>query len=550
MSTTPQPPLLRLAYGPLALGTPDDWPLYQHNNLRTHGYEVVPFGPDDASAPPQDVDATIWHSLEYAPVQPETLAGYRVALVGDWHVHDPHIMGGPNGWHLIAGDLRYTRTHTPPQGVDQLWYRQFSFDPRLHMRPGIEDRPVAVAFAGRDAPGRQVLLARVSTWAEDTGRAVTFLVAPYRRGEEAALYQDAQIVLGDAQRGELQMRAYEAMACGALYVCQRDAEEIHASGAPIPTYQLGEGHLEAFLEAWLTDAAARQAVVQQQHEWVQRNRPVDHLHWLCDRIRERLPARPVRVPIAVPPVPTPTTPNPTESEQRPEVCALVPATARRILDLGCSTGGLGWRLKRDRPGIHVTGIDALPSVEALARARLDEFYAFDLDTLTARWGGAPWYQRQYDAIVCADVLEHLRDPWAVVGALRPLLAPGGVIVASIPNVRQTATLYELLVAGEWKYHVHDKDEWRGPHDNVCSWEHLRFFTRKSVQRLWRDAGYQVTTWRKSEMSAPMLDDWTEELAVLLERWAGDVRAWCEEATVIQWLTVAQPCGDGAAEETK
>ena len=40
-----------------------------------------------------------------------------------------------------------------------------------------------------------------------------------------------------------------------------------------------------------------------------------------------------------------------------------------------------------------------------------------------------------DLILCLDVLEHLVDPWSVVRRLSPLLAPGGRLIVSVPNIR-------------------------------------------------------------------------------------------------------------------
>ena len=40
----------------------------------------------------------------------------------------------------------------------------------------------------------------------------------------------------------------------------------------------------------------------------------------------------------------------------------------------------------------------------------------------------------YDAVILSEVLEHLTDPWALVRKLSPLVRPGGLLLASSPNV--------------------------------------------------------------------------------------------------------------------
>ncbi len=234
-------------------------------------------------------------------------------------------------------------------------------------------------------------------------------------------------------------------------------------------------------------------------------------------------------------------PDPTLDEQRREVVALVPPTVRRVLDLGCSTGGVAWALRKTLPLVHVTGVDADERVREVASTRVDEFHSGDLNSPAYWWRSQPWYRpNSYDAIICADILEHLIDPYAVVGLLRELLSPQGVIVASVPQFRNCANLYSLIVKGEWKYHVHGKDHWRGPPDNVLSWGHLRMWTRDSISALFTDAGYVIERWAASYMSAPSLDGFTRDLAHLVQTHGGDPEAFVSGAHVIQYLVVARP----------
>jgi len=83
--------------------------------------------------------------------------------------------------------------------------------------------------------------------------------------------------------------------------------------------------------------------------------------------------------------------------------------------------------------------------------------------------------------VCNDVLEHLPDPWTVLRQAHGLLNPGGVVVASIPNLRYFPVLKDLVLRGEFEYQ----------RDGVLDRTHLRFFTRKSIGRLFEDTGYSV-----------------------------------------------------------
>ena len=80
---------MRIAYGPLGLGTPDDWPVYQCETLAPE-FEVVPF----SGRMIPDADVLIHHSPEYAQERGldgvAGFPGYRVAFLGDWHITVDH----------------------------------------------------------------------------------------------------------------------------------------------------------------------------------------------------------------------------------------------------------------------------------------------------------------------------------------------------------------------------------------------------------------------------------------------------------------------------
>ena len=167
---------------------------------------------------------------------------------------------------------------------------------------------------------------------------------------------------------------------------------------------------------------------------------------------------------------------------RPEVAALVPVGSGRVLDVGCSAGGLGRRLLAEGRASSVHGIEQHPEAVAVAATALEQVIDLDLETeglaevLRARGSS-------YDVLVVADVLEHLRDPWRVLGDLVSVLRPNGLVVASIPNVRVASVVLPLLVRGRFEY----RD--RGVLDHT----HLRFFTRSSARALLEGAGLTIDT---------------------------------------------------------
>lgn len=167
---------------------------------------------------------------------------------------------------------------------------------------------------------------------------------------------------------------------------------------------------------------------------------------------------------------------------RPEVQALVPETARTVLDVGCAAGNLGAALKR-RGAAEVWGIEYVPEVAESARGKLDRVLTGRVEDVLSDIPDG-----HFDAIVFADVLEHLADPVAVLRAMRRKLSPTGELVVSVPNVRHWSVLKDLL-EGRWDY----QDA------GILDRTHLRFFTRKTLMDVLVDAGFQSDEVRATEL---------------------------------------------------
>jgi 2-polyprenyl-3-methyl-5-hydroxy-6-metoxy-1,4-benzoquinol methylase len=199
---------------------------------------------------------------------------------------------------------------------------------------------------------------------------------------------------------------------------------------------------------------------------------------------------------------------------RPEVAAKVPAWARTILDLGCASGRLGLALQEAVPGRDITGVELDADLASVARRRLQHVVEADVEALVAARTdlGGP-----FDVIVAADILEHLRDPWAVVRWAADQLVPDGLFVASVPNVRHVQTLWALLVRKRWRY------------DGVGLFDrtHLRWFTRANLPELFHGTDLSVEEVDRVPMLSTQPTAWNR-LAPLL----GDLGA-------MQLLVVAQ-----------
>lgn len=200
---------------------------------------------------------------------------------------------------------------------------------------------------------------------------------------------------------------------------------------------------------------------------------------------------------------------------RPEMQLYIPATAQRMLEVGCGNAAFAASVKRSRP-LHVTAIEGYAPAAEAAQSRVDRLLAMPLEDALPLLDG-----ERFDCIVMNDVLEHLVDPWAALKSLRPLLSPSGVVVASIPNVRYFSVFKEYLLEGQWKYQ----------RDGVMDRTHLRFFTRKSMVDLFQDSGYTM----QSVVGINGMEKFPFKFAMLNKLMGGSL----DDARFIQFACVAR-----------
>ena len=151
-----------------------------------------------------------------------------------------------------------------------------------------------------------------------------------------------------------------------------------------------------------------------------------------------------------------------------------------VLELGPASGYFTRHLNQTL-GCVVDAVELDPEMAELARPWCRQLVVGDLDTL--RLADHLPAGSSYQAIVAADVLEHLRDPAAMLQQLKALLAPDGQILISVPNVAYAGLIADL-VSGEFAY----RDE------GLLDRTHLRFFTRGSLEELLRSAGLHPWAW--------------------------------------------------------
>lgn len=136
-----------------------------------------------------------------------------------------------------------------------------------------------------------------------------------------------------------------------------------------------------------------------------------------------------------------------------------------------------------RQTTRVVGVELEDELAAEADRRLDRVVIGDVEQLAVE--GADLGER-FDCVVCADVLEHLRDPWNVVQWAATMLTDDGVFVVSVPNIRHAETFWSLLVRSWWPYKP----------VGIFDRTHLRFFARNNLPELFYGSGLEVTDVRR------------------------------------------------------
>ena len=145
----------------------------------------------------------------------------------------------------------------------------------------------------------------------------------------------------------------------------------------------------------------------------------------------------------------------------------------QVLDVGCGSGTFGQLLRKN--GNYVEGITISEKEAGIARKKLDNVYVLDVEE------DLPSLNGEYDLIIFADILEHLRNPWEVLKKFKPYLKGSGRLIISVPNIATWSIRFGLLL-GRFEYRE----------TGLMDVSHLRFFTVKTIKELVEKAGYSIS----------------------------------------------------------
>lgn len=162
---------------------------------------------------------------------------------------------------------------------------------------------------------------------------------------------------------------------------------------------------------------------------------------------------------------------------RSEIYPLFKHTPKKILDIGCYAGGVGFNLKKAYPHVFVWGCEPNKNAAKIAATRLDRVS----ERPTSEWGDAEIAQlKEIDTVLFLDVLEHMYNPWGELQFMAKHLQKNAQLILSIPNAGHLNVLSNLA-KGNFHYEP----------AGILDVTHIRFFTAYEMRRMIYQTGFKI-----------------------------------------------------------
>jgi predicted TPR repeat methyltransferase len=162
-----------------------------------------------------------------------------------------------------------------------------------------------------------------------------------------------------------------------------------------------------------------------------------------------------------------------------------------LLDLGSAGGELGAAVREQFD--RTIGFEFDSDRIGQLHGRFDQVVITDLETVTM-------LPPNVNAIVLADVIEHLRNSTTLLRLVKQSLTNEGVLFLSVPNIANITVRIGLLL-GIFEY----RD--RG----ILDFTHVRFFTMRTIRREVEKAGFRIIAMRGSSVPIRLIMPWMPDL---------------------------------------
>ena len=164
---------------------------------------------------------------------------------------------------------------------------------------------------------------------------------------------------------------------------------------------------------------------------------------------------------------------------RKELLELIPQENRmgNLLEIGASSRSILIYAKKNGYAQKIYGVELYKLQKSFQNSKeIKKFIIDDIERLEL-----PFEKNFFDIILCGDVLEHLIYPNNVVKKLRLLLKDNGVLIVSLPNIRQIQILKQIFLEGNFKY----------SDAGILDRTHLRFCCKKNMIELFENNKFKI-----------------------------------------------------------
>lgn len=151
---------------------------------------------------------------------------------------------------------------------------------------------------------------------------------------------------------------------------------------------------------------------------------------------------------------------------------------KRVLEVGAGSGMITRKLV-DLNNCIVTAVEI--NETSISKLKQITSSVYKIDISKPGWTQDLKHEGKYDAIVAADVLEHLYDPWSTLHEMKTLLKDTGAIILSLPHTGHNGIIASLYCE-DFEY-----KEW-----GLLDKTHIRFFGLNNIRALNKSAGLAIT----------------------------------------------------------
>lgn len=204
-----------------------------------------------------------------------------------------------------------------------------------------------------------------------------------------------------------------------------------------------------------------------------------------------------------------------------DVLALIPPSARRLVEVGCMHGALAAAHRKKQPEAHYVGIDIDADYAAAAAVHCSQTMAANIETMDDTAFAALFPS---DCWIFADCLEHLRDPWRVLARVRQQIAADGSLLVCMPNAQHWSQQWRLA-SGQFRY------EDSGLMDRT----HLRWFTRITLLEMFQQTGWRVEQGLSRNLNSPQQPKMLDAVRAFANAMGLDPEVAAQDATAFQYV---------------